>query len=78
MQRTDGNYLYLLGRQLRPLLNVSEGDTLKNAYPALFWAEYSLDPFLHNSIYKLRHSITSGENLLNCVRAIMDKTNVFE
>lgn len=73
MQRTDGNYLYTLGRQLQPLHDVSGGDTLYSAFAALIWAETALDPFLHNSIYKLRHSLQSGENLLWWVTRIKDK-----
>ena len=73
MQRTDGNYLYTLGRQLEPLHNVDAGDTYASAFTALIWAEPAIDALLHNSIYKLRHSLQSGENLLWWVRHIRDK-----
>ncbi|OXE37173.1 MAG: hypothetical protein CGW95_03235 [Phenylobacterium zucineum] len=73
MQRTDGNYLYMLGCQLQPLHGINDGDTFGSVFSALIWAETSPDPFLHNSMYKLRHSLSSGENLLGWIRSIKDK-----
>src|ERR1700756_3580629 len=73
MQRTDGSYLYNLGRGLQPLHDVEHGYTYAQAYTTLIWAESALDLLLHQSIYKLRHSLQSGENLLSWVRAIKAK-----
>jgi len=73
MQRTDGSYLYNLGSNLHPLKSVDVGDTYAMAYPALIWGEQGLDALLHQSIYKLRHSLQSGETLLSWIRFIKDK-----
>lgn len=73
MQRLDGHYLYTLGKQLQPLLQINYGAPFGSVLSYLFTAESALDGFLHNSIYRPRHSLQSGGALLSWIKHILNQ-----
>jgi hypothetical protein len=73
MQRVDGGYLYDVGQQLQPLKELTAETVFPEVFGPLIVAEQALDQLLHNSIYKLRHSLASGEKLLVWIRHLKAK-----
>lgn len=73
MQRIDGNYLYTVGYQLRSVWNLSDTATYSQVFLPLANAEQALDPFLHQSVFKFRYCLVSGEQLLAWIRWIKNK-----
>jgi hypothetical protein len=79
MQRIDGHYLYTLGYQLHPLSRLRGDDdavpmNLGEAFPLIWFADSTLDAFLHNSVFRLRYSLGTGESLLAAIRSVRDET----
>jgi len=74
MQRVDGFYLYTVGAQIRPLLGLRtpgtdvDGTTMFQALFLILIAEGALEPLLHRSVFKLRTSIHTGQQLLDALR----------
>src|SRR4051812_49247895 len=74
MIRADGYYLYSVGASLRDLAGFTSTTKIKDvAYP-LYVAEGSLRPFLYESIFKLKISLSKGQELLDAITALLKLT----
>lgn len=72
--RVDGFYLYQTGWQIHPLSNFAAGNTTyEQAIYPLYFAESALDGLVAKSVFRLRTSVKSGQELLAAVRALKSK-----
>lgn len=80
MNRVDGFYLYTVGAQIRPLTDLvatagisPHSPTFEQARYILFVAESALEGLVTRSIFRLRTSVQSGQNLLMAIRVLKDR-----
>jgi hypothetical protein len=81
MQRVDGFYLYTVGFQVHPLSELRAYDmgphqpatNYAQAQLPLYVAESALDVLVTRSIFRLRTSYQSGQNLLAAIRVLRVK-----
>jgi hypothetical protein len=80
MQRVDGNYLYQVGSQIHPLSELryhgsvsGPATTMEEARFPVFVAEGAIDGLVNRSVFRLKTSVQSGQNLLEGVRKLRTK-----
>lgn len=73
MIRIDGNFLYQLGAEIRPLQSIHQNMTKNQVWMTLWNAETWLDALLNRSVYRLQTSWASGIALLNTIRRIKEE-----
>ncbi|HTF14207.1 MAG TPA: hypothetical protein VK643_06025 [Burkholderiales bacterium] len=68
--RIDGNFLYQVGAEIRPLLGIAQSWTKGDVLGHLWSAERWLDLLLNRSVYRLQTSWPSGTELLVTVKRL--------
>lgn len=78
--RVDGNYLYQVGSQIHPLSEFKADTgvggkftTYNDAFLPLLFAEASLEPLIHRSVFRLRTSVQAGNALSSAIKALKAK-----
>lgn len=79
MIRVDGHYLYQVGHQIHPISEFKhatptqpQGTTKGEAFLPLYIAKGALETLLTRSVFQLRTSIQSGQNLLSVINEALD------
>ncbi len=73
MLPVDGSFLYNLGKQLAPLLDLKAETSLGDAAVPLIVAEWSLETLLHQSVFRLRTSRADGLSLLETLSRVRQR-----